>query len=482
MYQKWRKEMEFSADENVKTNRLVKMQYVTFCVPFVLAYIAWRWFPILVDYTIAYVLDYKPTFEPTHWLWYATVWFLHTWYVFLSIAIGGSLIIAAWAWRRRVTPRNKHYPMVSFVVPAYNEEKVVSKCIASLFQCAVHYKGDCEIIVVDDGSTDRTHKVALATVKMNMEKWPKVRGSVIGHKRNLGKVQAIKTGVNKAVGEIIATVDADSWWEPEALARLVDFMNSDGWAAVTGYIHPSDGNGERNLYVILQQLEYSQGQGIFRCAQALGNAVLVVPGPMGVYKADVLRKIVNEVEIQSITEDFEITLEMQKRGYRVGYVAVARSVTVAPTFFKAFWIQRQRWFIGGLHNMLGIHRNMLFSKRRHALLLWYCLATGYGGALLELVAVAGMPILYWFAPDRTYFLYNLLLFIPFVLLVGIIYQAVALKFAYNHYNHRRLLFYTPLYGILRFINVLARFNSLIKYVVGKRGFWKKMERPAILQS
>jgi len=458
----------------------MKTHYALFGAPLVLAYAVWRWFPILADYIILFIFDYKPTFQPTHWLWHATVWFLYTWYVFLSFAIGGSLVVAAWIWRRRqAQPETKLFPTVSFIVPAYNEEKVISKCIASLFKCAASYEGNCEILVVEDGSLDHTYKVALTTIKMNREKWPKVQGEIVRHERNLGKAQAIKTGVNKATGEIIAIADADTWWEPDTLLRLVQFMNSEGRAAVTGYIHPSDGNGERSLYVLLQQLEYSQGLGIFRCAQALGNSVLVIPGPIGVYKAEALRRIINEKDTKSICEDLEITLEMHKRGHRVGYVAEARSATVAPTSFKAFWNQRQRWFIGGLHNMISVHRDMLFSKRWLTLLLWYCLITGYGGAIMELVAVLGIPFLYWFAPDRIYFSYNLLLFAIFALLFGIVYQAIALKFAYNHHNHRKLLYYTPLYSVLRFINVSAYFNSLIKYIFGRRGLWNKAERPII---
>jgi hypothetical protein len=63
--------------------------------------------------------------------------------------------------------------------------------------------------------------------------------------------------------------------------------------------------------------------------------------------------------------------------------------------------------------------------------------------------------------------------------VGIIQQAVALKFTYNRYNHKRLLFYTPLYSVLRFINVSARFDCMIRYLLGKRGLWEKPESPSL---
>ena len=70
--------------------------------------------------------------------------------------------------------------------------------------------GLCEIIVVDDGSSDFTYEIAWATIQLNRRRYPKVRAKVVRHSTNLGKVEAVKTGLNKALGSIIAVVDADS--------------------------------------------------------------------------------------------------------------------------------------------------------------------------------------------------------------------------------------------------------------------------------
>src|SRR3989337_3647966 len=98
--------------------------------------------------------------------------------------------------------------------------------------------------------------------------------------------------------------------------------------------------------VRLQRLEYSQGLSIGRCAQSLGDNVLVVSGAIGIYEANLLREILLEKNIRSVTEDLEITLEMHKKGAKVGYVSVAQSGTVAPTSLNALWNQRLRWFTG----------------------------------------------------------------------------------------------------------------------------------------
>jgi len=324
---------------------------------------------------------------------------------------------------------------------------------------------------VDDGSSDYTYEIAWATTELTRKRYPQVRGKVVRHSANLGKVEAIRTGLDRALGSLIAVVDADSYWMPDTLAKLVDYMLLNGKKAVTGYVHPSDGDAEVNPYVVLQQLEYSQGLGVSRCAQSLGDNVLVVSGAVGLYDASVLRGILNEKSLRSVTEDLEITLEMHKRGASVGYIGAATSSTIAPVSLNVLWSQRLRWFTGWLHNTLNIHRDLLLKKSWLTLLLWYCYVFEYGGAFIDLAAIFAFPFLFWFAPDRISFVLNLLVFVPYGLLIGFINQAIALKYAYNKHNYRSLLYYTPFYPILRLINILARLTSSIKYFFGDNGSW-----------
>jgi len=450
-----------------------KVMYLAFCIPFILAYISWACFPIFAGWLITSVFKYE-VYQPAGWLWCLTVRFFYTWYTFLAISVAGAWAVAATLAKKHWKKQSKqHYPMVSFVVSGFNEERNVSRCISSLFKCAERYDGLCEIIVVDDGSNDFTYEIAWAAIELNRRTYPKVRGKIVRHSMNLGKVEAVKTGVNKALGSIIAVVDADSWWMPNTLLKLVDYMLLNGKKAVTGYVHPSDGDAELNPYVVLQQLEYSQGLGIARCAQSLGNNVLVVSGAIGLYDADVLRGILNEKNIHSVTEDLEITLEMHKRGANVGYVSAANSLTIAPLSLDVLWSQRLRWFIGWLHNTLSIHRDLLLKKSWLTLLFWYCYIFEYFGAFIDLAALVAFPFLFWFAPDRIFFVLSLLVFVTYGFLIGVVNQAIALKYAYNKHNYRSLLFYTPSYPILRLINILARLTSSVKYLLGDHGNWRK---------
>jgi cellulose synthase/poly-beta-1,6-N-acetylglucosamine synthase-like glycosyltransferase len=449
-----------------------KLAYLAFLIPIILAYVSWRFFPVFAEWFTASLFHHEFSAEPANWLWYSIVNFFYTWYTFLAIGAAGIWAVAAtFARRQDHKAKQTYYPMVSFVVPAYNEDKNVARCINSLYRCAGRYAGACELIIVDDGSNDYTYEMARATIESSRKLHPQVRGRVIRHSVNLGKIEAIKTGVNSARGGFIAVVDADSWWMPDTLVQLVDYLLSNGKKAVTGYVHPSDGDSELNPYVVLQQLEYSQGLGITRHAQSLGNNVLVVSGAIGLYDAEVLRGILTDKNVRSVTEDLEITLEMHKKGAGVGYISVATSSSIVPHSFNVLWNQRLRWFTGWLHNTLHIHRDLLLKKSWLTALLWYCYIFEYGGAIIDLAALFAAPFLFWFSPNHLFFVASLFIFVPYSLLIGAINQAIALKYAYNEHNYRTLLFYTPFYAILRLLNILARLTSSVKFLLGDNGNW-----------
>jgi len=461
----------------MKFPKRFRISYLALIVPFILAFLSWLYFPTVAQWIIANVFGYTALEQAANPVWYWMIRFFYSWYTFVAIGVAGVWIVAAiFARRQRVKVKQEFYPMVSFVVPAYNEEKNVVNCVTSLFKCAENYQGNCEIIVVDDGSTDYTYEVACSAANVLHIQHPRVPCKVSRHMMNLGKTEALKTGINKALGQVIAVVDSDSEWMPYTLKRLVDYMLSNGKRAVTGYIHPKTENSKDNFLVALQQLEYSQGLGIDRCAQSLGNCVLVVPGAIGIYDADMLRDILTEANIRSVTEDSEITLEMHKRGAKVGYLNTARSDTHAPKLLRSLWHQRLRWVTGWLHNTLDIHVDLFRKRSWLSALLWYSFIFEYAGAFVDLAAIVAFPLLFWFAPDSLHFAYNLLVFAAYGLLISVVNQAVALKYAYDKFRPNSLLLYTPFFPFLWLINVFARLRSVIGYMFGSRGTWHLAER------
>jgi cellulose synthase/poly-beta-1,6-N-acetylglucosamine synthase-like glycosyltransferase len=452
----------------MKNSKLSRIYYLSFTVPFILAFLSWLYFPTIANWIITNVFGYIATKEATNIIWALIIRFFYTWYTFVAIGIAGTWIVAAsFARKRHVKSKHVFYPMVSFVVPAYNQEKNIAGCAASLFKCAENYNGNCEIIIIDDGSNDYTYEVACSAVKLERRVNPRVRARIVRHSANLGKIEALRTGVNSALGGLVA----DSEWSPDTLSMLVNYKMSNGKCAVTGYAHPNFEGSKANLIVNLQRLEYSQGLSVGRCAQSINSKVLVVSGAIGVYDADLLREVLMERNIRSVTEDLEITLEMHKKNKKVGYVSSVQSTTIVPISLGSLWRQRLRWFTGWLDNTLGISRDLMSKRSWLSALLWYSYIFEYGGAFVDLASVTAFPLLWWFAPDQALFGLNLLVFLPYGLLIGTISQAIALKFAYGSHIYQMLLLYTPFYPLLRLLNVLARSRSVLSYLTGSSGEW-----------
>ena len=448
------------------------LAYLLFLLPFALAYLSWAYFPAIAQSVIRNVFDYIVLDRSANLFWLGLISFFYTWYTFLAIGFAGFWIIAALIARQKpAAKKQEFYPMVSFVVPAFDEEAHVAGCIQSLALCAEAYGGNCEVIVVDDGSTDSTFEAAWRSVAAcKGASRCRIHWRVVRHMANLGKIEALRTGVNTALGQVIAVVDADSVWSSQALVHLVDALLVVGHKAVTGYIHPKTDN-PASFLVALQQLEYSQGLGIDRCGQSLGSCVLVVPGGIGVYDAALLRDILVEGNVRSVTEDSEITLEIQKRGGKVDYISAASCETDAPEGLNVLWRQRLRWYTGWLHNILDIHADLLRRKSWLSALLWYSFVFEFVGVFVDLAAVIAFPFLFWFAPDQLNFAFNLVIFVAYGLLISAVNQALALRFAYGDYGHLKLLRYTLFYPFLWIINVFARLRSIILYASGNDGKW-----------
>jgi cellulose synthase/poly-beta-1,6-N-acetylglucosamine synthase-like glycosyltransferase len=162
---------------------------------------------------------------------------------------------------------------------------------------------------------------------------------------------------------------------------------------------------------------------------------------------------------------------MQKRGGKVSYVSGACCGTDAPVGLGGLWRQRLRWFTGWLHNILDIHSDLFMRRSWISALLWYSFIFEFLGVFVDLAAVVAFPFLWWFAPDAVNFALNLIVFVLYGLVISVVNQAVALKFAYGDYRHLKLLKYTLFYPFLWIINVFARIRSVVAYASGSNGKW-----------
>jgi biofilm PGA synthesis N-glycosyltransferase PgaC len=242
-------------------------------------------------------------------------------------------------------PLPKKLPKVSILVPAYNEEKTIAKTLKSLLR--LNYpKNLLEIIAINDGSTDNTLKI--------MKKFEKYGVKVID-KPNGGKASALNAGLKVAKGDIIVCMDADSIVSKNALKYTIGYFNDHKVGAVASSLKVYK---PKTFWQKMQFVEYIYN--IFlRKILALMDSVFVVPGPFGLYRRSVLEKV-GGWEEGNLTEDMELTMKIQKAGYKVETSLNSIVYTKTPDTFKRLIRQRIRWYRGFLINARK-YKEMFFN-------------------------------------------------------------------------------------------------------------------------
>ena len=236
-------------------------------------------------------------------------------------------------------PKPKRFPTVSIIVPAWNEEKTLAKTIDSLLEIK-YPKGKLEIIVVNDGSTDKTLEVA-----RNYEY--KYKRVIVLTKENGGKGSAMNLGIETATRELIASMDADSFATPDSLKRMIAYFEDPVVAAVSPMMKVYK---PKTRIQKLQRVEYMMMISM-RKVLSFFDGVPVTPGPLSIYRASVFKEL-GGFEEDNITEDQEMALRIQKAHYRLKCAVTSVVYTSAPPGFRTLLQQRVRWNRGWLYNVL----------------------------------------------------------------------------------------------------------------------------------
>ena len=241
-------------------------------------------------------------------------------------------------------PKPSRFPKISFLVPAYNEQATLKNTIESLVK--VNYaKRKKEIIIINDGSTDDTLKIA----KSLERKYSFVK---VLDKPNSGKANSLNKAIKIASGELIAVVDADSYPKEDAVVKMVGYFGDDKVAAVTSRVLVKN---KKNYLERFQVLDYS----IIAWTRKLldfVDSVYVTNGPLSIYKKSVVEKI-GGFDPNNLTEDIEITWHLLSEGYktRMSYDAIV--YTSVPDNLRGWIKQRVRWNLGGIQTIQKYKRS-----------------------------------------------------------------------------------------------------------------------------
>lgn len=228
-------------------------------------------------------------------------------------------------------------PNVAVLVPAYNEEKVIVRTLRSVLNSDYRF---LRVIMIDDGSTDRTAELARETFAQEIASGLLEVLSI----PNKGKAAALNFGLEHVHEEIYVGIDADTVIASDAIRRLVPHFDDARIGAMAGNARV----GNRvNLWTRWQALEYITSQNFERRAMNLFHVVTVVPGAIGAWRTEAV-KAGGGYPLNTVAEDADLTMNLLEQGYWVKYEDRSLAFTEAPVDAKGLMRQRFRWSFGTL--------------------------------------------------------------------------------------------------------------------------------------
>jgi cellulose synthase/poly-beta-1,6-N-acetylglucosamine synthase-like glycosyltransferase len=247
----------------------------------------------------------------------------------------------------------ENLPTVSILIPVYNEEKTIAGTINSVLNLD-YPKDKIEIIVLNDGSTDNTERIARSFKEIKVITKP-----------NSGKADSLNYGINIAKNEFIAAVDADCYHEKDALLKVINCFKEDpNIEAVTSAVRVKN---QEKLLGKLQFIEYTLISWARKLLEFI-NSVYVTPGPLSVYRKSTLKKL-GGFDKNNMTEDIELAWRILRNNHKIKMCLSAKVYTVVPEKFSKWWHQRLRWDIGGLQTF-SKHKDTLGKTKYGMLGVW----------------------------------------------------------------------------------------------------------------
>ncbi|HWY06241.1 MAG TPA: glycosyltransferase, partial [Candidatus Acidoferrales bacterium] len=279
----------------------------------------------------------------------------------IVLVSGRALIIGILAIIEKLRPDRAKLPEpppgVTVLIPAYNEETVIVQTVQSVLLSDLD---DIRVIVVDDGSSDRT----LELLECHFDKKNNVQ---IIHQVNRGKAAALNNALSHAKTEFVVTIDADTEIEPDAIRKLLRHFSDPKVGAVAGNVKV--GNRSRWL-TRWQALEYITSQNMEKRAFDLLNCITVVPGALGAWRREAI-EAVGGITADTVAEDADLTIAIRRLGWRVTYDEEAIAWTEAPETPGQLIRQRFRWTFGTLQSFWK-HSDTLF-RPKYGTLGWVAL-------------------------------------------------------------------------------------------------------------
>jgi cellulose synthase/poly-beta-1,6-N-acetylglucosamine synthase-like glycosyltransferase/peptidoglycan/xylan/chitin deacetylase (PgdA/CDA1 family)/spore germination protein YaaH len=375
-------------------------------------------------------------------------------------------------------------PQVAVLIPAYNEEKVIVRTIRSVLNSDYPHM---RIVVIDDGSTDRTSEVARAAYPEEI-----AAGMLtVLRTANGGKAEALNFAVANLEEDFYVGIDADTVIAADAVSKLVCHFADPLIGAVAG--NAKVGN-RVNLWTRWQALEYITSQNFERRALDLFNVVTVVPGAIGAWRTEAVRQG-GCYPVNTVAEDADLTMNLLEQGYKVIYEDRALAFTEAPATAGGLMRQRFRWSFGTLQAVYK-HQGAFLKNRAMGLfalpnILVFQILLPLVSPFIDLMFVASVV---HYLLDRHFHpeaasaanFEKLLTFFLAFLIIDFVTSALAFSLERRHAANKGdgwLLFHIWLQRFAyRQLFSLVLFKTVKRAIDGRPFNWDKLERTAKLSA
>ena len=341
----------------------------------------------------------------------------------------------------------KRPPLVSVIVPVLNEQRTIEWTIRSLMEQTYR---NLEIIVVDDGSTDRTEEIC---------RRQHGNGGIHYYRlnRRAGKSAALNYGLRFAKGSYIVFVDSDTTFDRDAVINLVREFADPKVGAVVGNLAAR--NRRRNLLTRLQDIEYLFSISIGRIARDRLRILPVVSGAFGAFRKELIDHRALGGHEPGPGNDSDLTIRIRKLGRRIAFAPRARCLTNVPESFPALIRQRLRWDRNLVKNRLRKHRDVFDPRSKNFRLIDVLC---FVDTVFFHMVLAVMTIIY--IVDLAI---NFPQMVPFLLLINFVlyFSAEAIELAAGAYllrepRYLRQILYLPLFNPYK---ILLKYFRVIGY-------------------
>lgn len=291
------------------------------------------------------------------------------------------------------------YPAITILIAAFNEEVNIKGTIESILK--QFYPGEIKIIVISDGSIDKTTDIIEDFEKeFNLPDHDWIQ--IINNPYNRGKASALNDALWFVKTDLVITIDADCYLYRDALVNIVSRYLSDpkGTVAVAGAVLVR--NSRESLPAKAQEWDYFLGIATVKRTQSLYQGTLVAQGAFSLYETKVLFD--NGGWQDTVGEDIVLTWDLLEKGYRIGFAENACLFTTAPNTWKQFIKQRQRWSRGLIEAFKRSWR-LLFKPRLNLPFIWANVFFPYLDLVYTIVFIPGVILaffgIFWIAGPLT---------------------------------------------------------------------------------